>query len=494
MSGTKIRPILSSCGIAILILIGLFSGIGGQVRVAGIPVDRKEETDGSSFAAVSLQNSEPVTAYLPLLFNRYPPPPPTFGLQMFAIDDEHSLQLAVDGGVYWVRYQVFPWDLVEPERTEPPSYNWEVVDEMGLANAYENDLSVIAIVHYTPFWAQKYSGSYCGPIRQDRLDEFAQFLTALVNRYKDPPYNVKYWELGNEPDATLGYNRSGFGCWGEEGDPYYGGEYYGQMLQYAYPAIKAADPSAQVLIGGLLLDCDPTHPPPGKDCIPGRFLEGILRAGGSDYFDIVSFHGYPPYDGSLNQDEHYPSWEARGGVVLGKADYLREVMGGYGIDRPLMHTEGSLICPEYETTYCDPPDEEFYDRQADYVIWLFVRNWADEIMATIWYQFEGPGWRYSGMLDEAQNPKPAYHAFHFLTQELGGTEYEGPVTVYSHLRGYAFAAPDKRIWVLWPPDESISTIALPGDVTHVYDKFGNDITPLDGSLTLTSPVYVEMPR
>ncbi|MDQ6964377.1 MAG: hypothetical protein Q9M13_05595, partial [Mariprofundales bacterium] len=300
-----------------------------------------------------------------------------------------------------------------------------------------------------------------------------------------------------EPDAPVWYSRSVFGCWGEVNDYYYGGEYYAEMLKRAYPAIKAADPRAQVLIGGLLLDCDPGD----KDCAnpaPARFLEGILRNGGGDYFDIVSFHGYPPYDGSLQQDEHFAGWhdeddvDPRGGVVLGKIDYLREVMVRYGVDKPLMHTEGALTCPEWNHTLCDPPDSAFYESQADYVVWLFVRNWAKGVLGTTWFTLEGPGWRYSGMLDVNQNPKPAYYAFDFMTTELGEASYSRQVTQYPDLRGYAFTAPGKRIWVLWAPDEHPHTITLPADIVRVYDKYGNDITPSENNLTVNSPVYVEL--
>jgi len=413
---------------------------------------------------------------------------------MHAINDSHGLTRAVEASVYWVRFTAFRWDRIEPDRTDPPTYHWEEVDEESLRNAAENGLEVIAVVKSTPDWAQKVPGSYCGPIKEDALDEFAQFLEAVVARYSAPPYNVRYWELGNEPDVdpSLVSPRSVFGCWGDQNDDYYGGGYYAEMLKVAYPAIKAADPRAHVLIGGLLLDCDPTDPPPGKDCKPARFLEGILRNGGGSYFDIVSFHGYPPYDGSLQRDEHFESWESRGGVVLGKVDFLREVMASYGVDKPLLHTEGALICPEWNTDQCNPPDDAFYEAQADYVVWLFVRNWAEGLLGTIWYPFEGPGWRYSGLLDANQDPKPAYWAFRFLTTELGEASYRGPVTQYPNLRGYEFIAPGKRVWVLWAPDEQPYVISMPAGATRVYNKYGEDITPSGGTLTVNSPVYVEL--
>jgi hypothetical protein len=355
-------------------------------------------------------------------------------------------------------------------------------------------MEVIAVVKFTPEWAQKYSGIYCGPIKQSALDEFAEFMAALVERYGRSPYNVRYWELGNEPDVdpALVPNRSVFGCWGDESEPYYGGEYYAEMLKVAYPAIKKADPRAHVVIGGLLLDCDPSNPPAGRDCKPSRFLEGILRNDGGGYFDAVSFHGYSPYDGTLQQDENFEGWAARGGVVLGKIDFLREILSDYNLDKPLLHTEGSLICPQWNTDQCNPPDQAFYEAQADYVVWLFVRNWAKNLLGTTWYQFEGPGWRYGAMLDGDQAPKPAYYAYDFLTDILSGMSYEGKLTQYAELEAFAFSGTGKRVWVLWASDESPHSISLPAEVQRVYDKYGNDITPADDSLEVNHPIYIKL--
>jgi hypothetical protein len=80
----------------------------------------------------------------------------------------------------------------------------------------------------------------------------------LVARYSVPPYNVKYWELWNEPDvdpalAGLIGGDIPFGCWGDSTDPYYGGGYYAEMLKAVYPRIKAADPQAQVARGRIAL-------------------------------------------------------------------------------------------------------------------------------------------------------------------------------------------------------------------------------------------------
>jgi hypothetical protein len=456
-------------------------------------------TNGISDAAIAAESGDN-DIFLPLVLRNYPPPPPIFGAEIQYWPSQEVANWASEAGLYWLRTTAFDWDSIEPLRTNPPTYNWDQANESKLEVATENGMQVIATVRFAPQWARQLPDYPCGPMAESAFQAYAQFLNALVKRYSQPPFNIKYWEIGNEPDAppipTWGSEQI-FGCWGDPVDDYYGGGYYAEMLKIAYPAIKSADPQAQVLIGGLLLDCDPTHPPAGKDCKSAKFLEGILRNGGGNYFDIVSFHGYPQYNGSssnlggLYYDEHFPSWESRGGVVLGKADYLREVLANYGFVKPVMHTEGSLICPEFNPS-CNPPGEEFYESQADYVVWLYVRNWAAGLRATIWYQFEGPGWRYGGMLDENQQPKPAYYALDFLTQELAEASYVRQITQFSSLRAFEFSAPSKKIWVMWAPDEVPHTITLPSGANKVYDKYGTDMTPLDSQIAVSSPIYVEL--
>lgn len=482
----------ASGAVVAALLLGLFSAFmllydaaGQAASQVGSVGDRLVER------ASAAQATDPVTISLPIVGRNFPAIP-VFGVQMSAINNARGLQHAVAANTYWVRLHAFHWDKIEP--VNGGAYNWNTGVETSLKNASANGMQVIAIVHGTPAWAQKYPGVACGPIREDALDDYAQFLTDLVTRYSQPPYDVHYWELGNEPDVgwNLVSGNSVFGCWGEAGDPYYGGGYYAEMLKVAYPAIKAADPRAKVLIGGLLLDCDPTNPPAGKDCTPGNFLEGILHNGGAPYFDIVSFHGYPQYGGSLHNDLQFPSWAHRGGVVLGKIHFLREVMAKYGVDKPIIHTEGSLTCPETTTAYCNPPGSAFNEAQADYVVWLYVRNWANDIMGTIWYQFDGLGWRSSGMLDANQQPKPVYNAYKFLTEELGGAGYERRITQYTGLDAYEFRTTDKRIWVMWAPDGQQRTITLPAGFVKAYDKYGAALTPNNNQLTVRSPIYLEL--
>ncbi len=424
-------------------------------------------------------------------------PMPLFGVEPRHPTDERVLTLLSQSGARLVRYGSVLWEAVEPQEGV---YRWDTLAGMdaALESLSRQGVEIILVVRSAPLWAQKRYGIVCGPIAQEKFAAFADFMTQLVKRYSAPPYNVRYWELGNEPDVDPSLVRadSSLGCWGDKDDPYYGGGYYAEMLKVVYPAIKAADPRAQVLNGGLLLDCDPTNSSESAECHAATFFEGMMRNGGGDYLDIVNFHGYPPFvKNSLLMDAHHPGWVARGGVVVGKIDYLREVMGRYGVDKPLFLTETSLLCPEWNKQDCTPPQDVFYQKQADYVVRRFVENWALGIAGTIWYDFEGQGWRYASMVGgDLDNPAPAFYAFQYLNRKLSGMLLTGAMDTLPGVQGYTFLSPQGgKTWVLWSIDESPQTIVLPPGVTAVYDRYGQEIPLATGpELEITSPVYVDI--
>jgi hypothetical protein len=452
-------------------------------------------SNNSSISSTPIVTTEPQVTPTP--DDTFWTPMPLMGVESHRPNREDVVSLLSDAGAKIVRINGVKWYEVEPQQGQ---YNWAALQnlDIGLQNLSARNIETILIVRGTPSWAQKIPESLCGPILQENLQDFAVFVGELVKRYSIPPYNVKYWELGNEPDVApeLVPPTHPFGCWGETDDQYYGGEYYAEMLKVVYPAIKTADPDAQVLIGGLLLDCDPSNPPEGKDCIPARFLNGILANGGANYFDIVSFHGYAHYvNQSLEFDINHPAWKQRGGVVVGKVNYLQEVMAEFGISKPIFLTEGSLTCPKWNSMDCNPPDENFYQIQADYLIRLFVRNWALGVPATIWYDFEGQGWLYGGLVGEdSNNPKPAYKAYKFMIQKLKDMAYTGPVAMHEGIQGYAFKDGNRETWVLWSIDEEDYTIDIPEDVTAIFDKFGDEISMQETTMMISSPVYMEFIR
>lgn len=456
---------------------------------AGIPVSSLTPT-------ANPPSPTPLASPTPM-FTPTPMPMPWMGVEAHNMTSSFNADLAAQAGVQIVRLNGVVWHQVQPTDAEPLWFMLGDLDK-ALVNLSERGIVPLVIVRGTPDWAQKVSGSFCGPIAEDKLLDFVAFMRALVMRYSVPPYNVHFWELGNEPDVDaamfLNDRQMPFGCWGDPADEFYGGGYYAQMLKAVYPVIKEVDPSATVLFGGLLLDCDPTNPPEGKDCSPAKFFEGALRAGAADYFDVVSFHGYPPIAlSSLRNDANFPNWRARGGVIVGKIDFLREVMARYDVTKPLFHSEGSLICPEWNKNDCTPPGSVFYEKQAEFVIRMYVRNWAMGIYGTTWYSFEGQGWRYGGMVGNANNPKLAYRVYQFLMGYLRSAVYIGRADVGAGVDAYLFEQPDgKRLWVLWSVDESPIPVQIPMGA-RVLDMYGAEVTVTEGVLAVAAPVYVELP-
>lgn len=488
-----IRPWL-----VVLILTLMFNAVANNPTTNGYANQENSPTGQPPIEQIEQTSVANFKTNLPLLIAPLPQ------AQFFGAEIENSYydntivqDKADDAGVFWVRVPAFSWWAIEPVRYSTPVYDWSSIDESALQNMGALGFRLIGTIKFTPSWAQLYPpDTYCGPVAEAYLDEFAQFVRNLVARYSAPPYNILYWEIGNEPDVdpSLIPGDSGYGCWGNISDLfYYGGRYYAKMLSYVYPAIKAANPNARVLIGGLLMDCDPTHPPPGKVCTSSNFFEGILVGGGAPYFDIVNFHGYAYYSNSLISDETNPNWSYRGGAVLGKINFLREVMAKYFVIKPIFHTEGSLLCHESNVTQCVPPIPEFYEAQADYVIWLYVRNWAQGLIGTIWYDMGGPygSWRYASLLDWTLTPKPSYNALQFLTEQLRGGVYKRQITSYTGIRIYEFSARWRTVWIAWTPDEVPRLMTLPANVLQVLDKYGNLIQPVNGQITVKSPVYIE---
>ncbi|MFM8320529.1 MAG: hypothetical protein ACKOC5_06395 [Chloroflexota bacterium] len=408
----------------------------------------------------------------------------TGGLSVQRVEQFKELRLS------WVRTFAFSWAEIEPQSKTPREYDWSKVDEAGLAAAAANQQLVIAIVKDTPAWARKTPGYICSAPASDKIDEYAAFLKAIVTRYSPGPYGLRYLELGNEVDVDprLVWPEAPYGCWGDIDNNYYGGGYYAEILRQAYPAIKSANPEVQVLTAGLLLDCDPTNT--RVACDAGKYLEGILRAGGGAFFDILSYHAYPRFESPNVIGESVASWNPRGGMYVGKIAFIRAMLSKYGLNKPLMLTEASLVCPEYlsECKQDSPKYGTFLDLQADYVYWTFVRAYVYNIQAVIWYTYEDSGWRSSGLFEDGA-AKPAYYAYQYLSNLLYEATYSRTITSYPGVAAYEFRDVGRRLWILWASDQVSHSVTLPTGVIAIYDKFGVQL-PTAGAITVKSPVVV----
>lgn len=438
--------------------------------------------------ALATEPGQQSTLYLPVSPRNFPART-TFGSDMGVIMEGTGLTKMVNAGTTWMRRGGLSWANIESQKGV---YTWDANLDAELALASRRNLEVILLVNTTPAWAQKVPGSVCGPIKQEEFAAFGEFMYHTVARYSSSPYKVKYYEIWNEPDVITHTDTKNFvfGCWGDPGDPNYGGGYYGEMLKVIYPRIKAANPEAQVLVGGLLLDCNPNGGCSTEEKkLPPRFLEGILQAGAGDSFDGISFHAYDYFDftpepGKYSNPVWNSAWNTTGPVLSEKIKYIRGILDKHSVTgKYLMNTEVALISDQ-------PSSESLQQAKAYYIPKAYAIGIAEGLRANLWYAVYG--WRNSALLAYNGSEYPAFRAYQFAINALQDSAYVGEVTAYQGVKAYEFNRGDRRVWVIWSLDGASHAITLPATPLAIYDPEGNSVG-IDGSgLVVTlKPLYVE---
>jgi hypothetical protein len=170
-------------------------------------------------------------------------------------------------GATWVRLS-FNW--VTLEMHGKGRYNWGPADQL-VAAANARGLKINAVVAYTPSWARPAGTSGVHP--PTRLADYSDFLRAAAKRYA--PMGVHTWEIWNEPNLHT--------MWAPKPDV----TKYTAMLRLAYPAIKASDPTATVITGGMSPAYDAAD---GSQVLPMTWVKGMYARGAKGYFDAIGHH------------------------------------------------------------------------------------------------------------------------------------------------------------------------------------------------------------
>jgi hypothetical protein len=253
-------------------------GVAGQVR-------------GGLEYLGNLLRPRPETADLAAVANAGMNP---FGVNTFLNQEvepakrEESVRLIAEAGFRWIR-QEFPWEDIEihgkgdfeDRRHEPYRSAWAKYDQIvDLAGRY--GLEIIARLSNPPAWSRADSslGDFAPP---DNLDDYADFVTAVVIRYRDRVHTYQIW---NEPNI--------YPEWGNRPvDP----EGYTKLLRVGYTAVKAACPSC-VVVSGALAQTIPLGPRDLNDFV---FLQRMYDAGAAAYFDVLAIQGYGLWSGPTDR-------------------------------------------------------------------------------------------------------------------------------------------------------------------------------------------------
>lgn len=424
-------------------------------------------------------------AFLPLI--QQPPRSSYWGVSLCCAAPDAMLAPRVAeqiqaSGAGWTRYSL-EWARVEPVPAPfPDYYDWSYHDQLFARIVQQNRMDLVVVINTAPRWAtDSYSGQ--GPLKPRMLAPYLRFVQAAVERYSKPPYNVRYWEIYNEPDARpdVDHHLAGWGY-----DPLG----YAELLKSVYPVIHAADPRAKVVLSPayewFLSESEPN----------GLFIRDWLdrvidpqqgNAGGA--FDVFGLHMYTFFRGV---------WEPHGRDVIGKWRHLQGLMASYGVSKPMIVTEMG----QSSGSFGDP------ELQARYLIKGTMRSLAVGSELVIWFSLlDSDEWK-RGLLDENLRPRPALVAATRMGIEMVDPvfreELGARVAVAPDVEGYFFGTAIGEVLVAWVDDEqnasTIRTVALPGSTVRTTDRHGAegrvddaDDGQADGQVTLTltrEPLFV----
>ncbi|MBI3978830.1 MAG: cellulase family glycosylhydrolase [Chloroflexi bacterium] len=441
-----------------------------------------------------------------------------------AAGDATRRRLVQSLGASWFRWNRVSWARIEKPRSgpqEPAQYDFSGLDS-SMAAVGASGLTPIVIVGDNPDWTggngQPLDAEVPVGVVGPEVAALRDFMVALVSRYKDPPYNVKYWEMYNEPD-NVNVQNSGAqgGLWGGHG------EKYARMLQVVYPAVKAADPNAKVVLGGLTMDDFTTE---GGNNDP-NFLDDVLRtlsSGGGPGFDVMNFHYYPEYAWRWNQ---IGKDSGHGPGIAGKAGRIRDRLAAFGFHSlPLICTEFGLSSAS--DRWAEPPADVYSsqdprlrlptspEEQGRFVVRNLARGLSKGIAVMIWYPLDDSGppgippnvnyFAYHGLVDHQMSQKSAFGVYQLAAQQLAGAQFvragTGLELGTGDAEGYLFRMPDGHLqWVIWSATGLSIQVSLSTLSATIVEKTGDSRTvtslnPLVSYITFEvspSPVYVVLP-
>lgn len=334
--------------------------------------------------------------------------------------------LAYAAGARINRWEI-RWDRVEPSRG---TFDY-TADDAAVQQSLAAGLQVLGILIGTPAWAgHAGNGVPRGLTRGvgDPRNVWAQYVRATVTHYRG---QVSDWEVWNEPDVPAFWR----------GTP----DQYARLLVVAYRVIKAADPAAQVLVGGMVVP---------DLAFLGRVLSDTQQVAPRP-FDAIAWHAYGPAPLLYTNLLHLRA--------LLHADHLGPT--------PIWVTEDGFPASNPNGA----------PRQAAYVLQSIAFALAGGAARVLVYRASddtsGKLW---GLLDATGAPRPAYFAYGVAAGYLAGADH----VVYApdaHAARFTFYEPGRRVTVLWTHgvgDERFSLPAAAPGATMV--DWQGAVSTLDG--------------
>jgi hypothetical protein len=419
-------------------------------------------------------------------------------------------------GAGWNRWPLY-WDRVEHT---PGQFDWSGYDRL-VTQDIQHGLKIDAILLGSPSFYR--NGSISGintPAFNDGTDTpgagkapnsanpWAIFVYQVVSRYKPGGLlaqegllpaggGITVWEAWNEPDLKMFWSGSV--------------EDYARLLKVTYLIVRAVDPSARVMFGGL------AYGNPDQDDWLSRVLAIYAHDAGRGtynwYMDIVGVHNY--------------SYAKRSGLVVAR---INQNLAKYGLYRPVwLNESGVPVWDDYPGptgAARDPASRALratMQQAANFIVESTAYAWAEGAEVVFIHQLYDDCGNQAGGTNFAPNsgqsgdayglyrnertepcysqhtlpgtPRPSAGAFYRLAQIFGSLPFGDPEVEYDSDGGIAISfkrlTTDERIVVMWNRRLEQATMPLKptGTEATLYSMDDQDwlITPIEGLYSIGLP-------
>ncbi len=334
------------------------------------------------------------------------------------------------------------------QRNGPDEWNFSIVDHVVDTYA-RHGMEVQMILSYCPAWAvakdwKPFSKEPRLAKRGRRPDYeyWKTFVEKTFDRYRG---KIRYYEVWNEPDLDSFAN--------------FPPEEYLKMQEIAFKALRATDPAAKLMNGGVAgTGSDRSGPRKG-------IIEKIINSG---TIDIFAFHGHGSLMGYKPQVAYFKR-----------------------------HIKNSTPWYSNETAISSTAAGEYV--QAKTLFQKFLYAWTEGSIGYNWYDLRNDGFdpkngeHNFGMITNDFKPKAAYLTYNMLATHLRGATYEGALAINKPLSAYRFRAINGDLFIpIWnnEPAGADQPLFL-GGITgkaEVIDLMGNrkELTVVNGEILLAA--------
>lgn len=379
-----------------------------------------------------------------------------FGLHPAKVEDiENPYQYATDIGVSWHRpAKYFAWILVQTDIAKS-AYDWSLFDSEirqvppGMNLLYNIIVAPPASSHQKDIFekAKKKGLDLEKYIRKDSYlpvnnKAYTAFVTACVERYDGDGIDdmpgltspIKYWQVGNEPHPKIAD--------------------FAEFVKITSSAIRQADPSAKVVLGGAFRIVMESRSNFERAFIP------VIKELQGKYIDIIDFHWGSNAQGNYRDYKDIYS-------------YLRSelVKAGLSGDTPVWITEMSTYSGDPVKASSQPWDPPYQSEgmQAGDLIKRYVYGLSIGVEKIFWAwglmegfhgndtYFDHTGLMYDGKFssDEGRGVKKlSYYSYKLMTSLLDGSDWKRVETVVDgkdNIYVYRFTKKESgaKVYVVW---------------------------------------------